>query len=268
MKILISNDDGVYAPGIIALNRALVGAGHEVVVVAPDSERSGSGSAITITRPLRLSQVAGGFWAVNGTPADCVYLACNGGLSANFDLVISGINSGANLGDDVMYSGTVGAAREARHLSLPALAVSLCGSKVREYRNPEDYENCANWVSKFIESGLPDLGGDIININVPDGKILGAAVTRMGARLPANPVTQTHDPRGSEVFWIGLSGKELKTQPIHGLMSDFEAVEKGLVSVTPIKTDVTDYEQVHLLENHPVLTGWKLQVSNTQGEDD
>ena len=183
MRILISNDDGVMAPGIVALAQALSALG-EVVVVAPEAERSGFSSALTLDRPLRAVQLPNGFWSVNGTPADCVYLAMNGLFEQGFDLLVSGINSGANLGDDVIYSGTVGAALEGRLMQLPALAISLVGSQVRAYQHPQDYAQAANWVYEFVKNGIPALPPrHIYNINIPDVPDLkGCKVTRMGAR--------------------------------------------------------------------------------------
>lgn len=149
MNILIANDDGVFAPGIQALVDALKPLGR-VVVVAPESERSGFSSALTLDRPLRPIQIAEDVWAVNGTPADCVYLSMNGLFDFEFDLVVSGINSGANLGDDVLYSGTVGAAFEGRLMKQPAIAVSLAGPDVRSYDHKDDYAQAAKWVHDFI----------------------------------------------------------------------------------------------------------------------
>ena len=156
MNILIANDDGVFAPGIQALAQALAPLGR-VVIVAPESERSGFSSALTLDRPLRPVQISADVWAVNGTPADCVYLSMNGLFDFEFDLVVSGINSGANLGDDVLYSGTVGAAFEGRLMKQPAIAVSMAGPNVRSYDNPNDYAVAAKWVHDFIAQGLPTL---------------------------------------------------------------------------------------------------------------
>ena len=156
MNILVSNDDGVFAPGIQALAQALKPLGR-VVIVAPESERSGFSSALTLDRPLRPIQISPDVWAVNGTPADCVYLAMNGLFDFEFDLVVSGINSGANLGDDILYSGTVGAAFEGRLTKHPAIAVSLSGPNVRGYQQPQDYQLAAEWVHDFIARGLPVL---------------------------------------------------------------------------------------------------------------
>ncbi|OOV83727.1 MULTISPECIES: 5'/3'-nucleotidase SurE [unclassified Acinetobacter] len=245
MNILIANDDGVFAPGIQALAHALRPLGR-VVIVAPESERSGFSSALTLDRPLRPVEIAPNMWAVNGTPADCVYLSMNGLFDFEFDLVVSGINSGANLGDDVLYSGTVGAAFEGRLMKQPALAVSLAGPNVRSYNNPEDYAVAAQWVHDFIANGLPALPArHIFNINIPDvAELRGTKVTYQGRRLQSKPITSHVDPRGRQVYWIGLAG-EAVAEPKKGLTdieSDFFAVANGYVSVTPIQMDATNYE--------------------------
>lgn len=256
MKILLSNDDGVNAPGLRALYMVLSRIEDaEVYVVAPDTERSGFSSAITITRPLHISQMSNGFYAVNGTPADCVYLACNGFFDHAFDLVVSGINSGANLGDDVIYSGTVGAAMEGRLMAMPAIATSLVGASVRQYQDPEKYAVAANWIKDFIQSGLPTMPSKhILNVNIPDtNQLAGAKVTRMGSRKAANPVMQSQDPRGKPVYWIGLSGEEMPSQGAMDVMTDFEAVSQNYVSVTPVQMDVTSYTQIDQLKGHGLL---------------
>ncbi|MCL6243059.1 5'/3'-nucleotidase SurE [Acinetobacter sp. ANC 7200] len=245
MNILIANDDGVFAPGIQALAHALRPLGR-VVIVAPESERSGFSSALTLDRPLRPVEIAPNMWTVNGTPADCVYLSMNGLFDFEFDLVVSGINSGANLGDDVLYSGTVGAAFEGRLMKQPALAVSLAGPNVRSYNNPEDYAVAAQWVHDFIANGLPALPArHIFNINIPDvAELRGTKVTYQGRRLQSKPITSHVDPRGRQVYWIGLAG-EAVAEPKKGLTdieSDFFAVANGYVSVTPIQMDATNYE--------------------------
>lgn len=245
MNILIANDDGVFAPGIQALALALAPLGR-VVVVAPESERSGFSSALTLDRPLRPIKIASDVWAVNGTPADCVYLSMNGLFDFEFDLVVSGINSGANLGDDVLYSGTVGAAFEGRLMKQPAIAVSLAGPNVRAYGDPKDYQLAAQWVHDFIVAGLPTLPPrHIFNINIPDvPKFQGAKITYQGRRSQSKPITSHVDPRGRQVYWIGLSG-EAVADPQKGfteIESDFFAVANGYVSITPIQMDATNYD--------------------------
>lgn len=248
MKILLSNDDGVNAPGLLAVYNALSQVA-DVTVMAPDSERSGSSSALTITRPLQVHQLPNGFWAVNGTPADCVYLACHGFFDQTFDLVVSGINSGANLGDDVVYSGTVGAALEGRLMQTPAIAISLAGEHVRNYISTEPYMTAANWLKDFITNGIPPLPArHIYNINVPDVENLaGVQVTCMGQRQPANPVIKAKDPRGKDIFWIGLAGKANKESNTSGVITDFDAIAQGCVSITPIQIDATSYSQIEQL---------------------
>ena len=251
MNILVSNDDGVLAPGIQALAKALKPLGR-VVIVAPESERSGFSSALTLDRPLRPIQISPDVWAVNGTPADCVYLAMNGLFDFEFDLVVSGINSGANLGDDVLYSGTVGAAFEGRLSKNPAIAVSLSGPNVRSYQYTQDYQLAAEWVHDFIARGLPVLPErHIFNINIPDvAELQGEKVTYQGRRRQPKPVMNHVDPRGRQVYWIGLSG-EAVAEPKPGyseIDSDFSAVANGYVSITPIQMDATNYESLRNLQ--------------------
>lgn len=257
MNILIANDDGVFAPGIQALAKALSPLGR-VVIVAPESERSGFSSALTLDRPLRPIQIQPDVWAVNGTPADCVYLAMNGLFDFEFDLVLSGINSGANLGDDVLYSGTVGAAFEGRLMKQPALAISFCGQHVRSYESPEDYAVAANWVHDFVAKGLPSLPPrHILNINIPDLSVIkGAKITYQGKRTQSKPITSHVDPRGRQVYWIGLSGEAVAEPKKNSaqMQSDFYAIANGFVSITPIKMDATNYTvlenlQAQLAEN-------------------
>ncbi|ENV57148.1 5'-nucleotidase surE [Acinetobacter soli CIP 110264] len=253
MNILIANDDGVFAPGIQALAKALRPLGR-VVIVAPESERSGYSSALTLDRPLRPIQIAQDVWAVNGTPADCVYLSMNGLFDFEFDLVVSGINSGANLGDDVLYSGTVGAAFEGRLMKQPAIAVSLAGSNVRSYENINEYAVAAQWVHDFIKKGLPNLPArHILNINIPDvPELKGEKVTYQGLRGQAKPITSHVDPRGRQVYWIGLAGEAVtdpRKTPSH-IQSDFFAVANGYVSITPIQMDATNYNILEDLQTY------------------
>ena len=244
MNILVANDDGVLAPGIQALAHALKPLGR-VVIVAPESERSGFSSALTLDRPLKPVQISPDIWAVNGTPADCVYLAMNGLFDFEFDLVVSGINSGANLGDDILYSGTVGAAFEGRLMKQPAIAVSLAGPNVRSHQHPSDYAMAAQWIHDFIVEGIPELPPrHIFNINIPDVRELkGAKITYQGRRNQSKPLTSQVDPRGRQVFWIGLSGESITEQKkgLNNIESDFFAVDNGFVSVTPIQMDATNY---------------------------
>nr|WP_216076832.1 5'/3'-nucleotidase SurE [Acinetobacter defluvii] len=254
---MIANDDGVFAPGIQALAQALKPLGR-VVIVAPESERSGFSSALTLDRPLRPIEVSPDIWAVNGTPADCVYLAMNGLFNFEFDLVVSGINSGANLGDDVLYSGTVGAAFEGRLMRQAAIAVSLAGSNVRSYNSPKDYAVAAKWVHDFIAKGIPILPErHILNINIPDvAQLKGAQVTYQGRRIQSKPITSQVDPRGRQVYWIGLAG-EAVTDPKKNelnIQSDFFAVANGFVSITPIHMDATNYSILNHLQQQFLQT--------------
>ncbi len=251
MNILIANDDGVFAPGLQALAQALKPLGR-VVVVAPEAERSGYSSALTLDRPLRPVPIAEDVWAVNGTPADCVYLSMNGLFDFEYDLVVSGINSGANLGDDVLYSGTVGAAFEGRLMKQPAIAVSLAGGNVRSYVHPDEFKVAARWVHDFIARGLPQLPPrHILNINIPDlQELKGAQITYQGQRSQSKPITSHVDPRGRQVYWIGLAG-EAVTEPrenIHQIQSDFFAIANGYVSITPIQMDATNYAILESLQ--------------------
>ncbi len=251
MHILVSNDDGVLAPGLVALAQALSTIA-KVTVMAPESERSGYSSALTLDRPLRPIQLDNGFWSVNGTPADCVYLALNGFFEDDEpDFVVSGINSGANLGDDVLYSGTVGAALEGRFLGKPALAVSLVGSMVKHHTSPKAYEVAAELVKQLIEHWhelhLPT--HNIINMNIPDlplADIKGYQLTHLGKRQRGLSINKSHDPRGRAVYWIGLAGEPMPASAD----TDFYVVEQGFVSLTPLQTDLTSHEAL------PPLKDW------------
>ncbi len=251
MNILLSNDDGVFAPGIQALAQALRQIAH-VTIVAPESERSGFSSALTLDRPLRPIEISPDVWAVNGTPADCVYLSMNGLFQdRQFDLVVSGINSGPNLGDDVLYSGTVGAAFEGRLMAQPAIAVSFAGQNVRMYEDPVAYAKAAQWVATFIKKGLPQLPArHIFNINIPDvEQYRGVQVTHLGRRLQSKPVTSHVDPRGRQVYWIGLSGEAIVEphKSEQGTQSDFYAIANDYISITPIQMDATNYDVLEAL---------------------
>lgn len=241
MRFLVSNDDGVLAPGLAVLAEALSALG-EVTVVAPESERSGFANALSLDRPLRPVRQANGFWAVNGTPADCIHLALNGLLDFEPDIVVSGINSGANLGDDTLYSGTVAAAMEARFLGKTAMAVSLAGPGARTC-GPEGYAAAAAMTVRLIESwgSLQLPNRTLLNVNVPErplADIRGFRVTRLGHRGRAQDVLTLEDPRGREVFWIGLAGEPMDA----GEGTDFEAIRDGYVSVTPLQSDLTRHD--------------------------
>jgi 5'-nucleotidase len=236
MRILLSNDDGYTAPGLRCLRDALIAAGHTLEVVAPDRNRSGASNSLTLLRPLRPQQMPDRVWSVDGTPTDCVHLALAGGLLGDFapDMVVSGINAGANLGDDTLYSGTVAAAMEGRHLGCAAVAVSCIN------HDPQHYETAAAVTVRLVSQlALERLPGDtILNVNVPDvplHQIEGYEVTRLGARHRSQDVTRSADPRGRPIYWIGVAGAEVDCGP----GTDFHAVVHRRVSITPISVDLT-----------------------------
>ncbi|WP_286749230.1 5'/3'-nucleotidase SurE [Marinobacter sp. UBA2688] len=236
MRILLSNDDGVHSPGLQALHDGLQGLGH-LEVVAPDRDHSGASNALTLSRPLTVEDHANGFRSVDGTPTDCVHLAVNGLFDEPFDRVVSGINTHANLGDDIIYSGTVAAATEGRNLGLPAIAVSL----VNEGRF--HYETAARVVRALLESDQPLTLGPrcILNVNVPDvpwEEIAGFRVTRLGHRDRAEGAVPMTCPRGKARYWIGAAGKGSDAGP----GTDFNAVRENYVSITPVHVDMTRHE--------------------------
>jgi 5'-nucleotidase len=240
--ILVSNDDGIHSAGVAALADAMGELG-EVVVVAPDREQSASSHALTLHRPLRIDEVASGRWMVDGTPTDCVNLAINGLLRARPRLLVSGINKGANLGDDVTYSGTVSAAMEGTLLGIPSIAVSLVGRGTFDFAAAAALaRRLAHWV---LETGLPP--DTLLNVNIPqraDGTApLGLRLTRMGRRRYGDAIIEKTDPRGRKYYWIG--GEELDFVKEEG--TDFHAVAEGLVSVTPIHLDLTNYASFEAL---------------------
>lgn len=251
MKILISNDDGVYAAGIVALATELAQIA-EITVIAPDRNRSGASNSLSVQIPVRVQQLSNGYYSVTGTPTDCVHLAVTGLFKTKFDMVVSGINAGANLGDDVIYSGTVAAASEGRMLGLPSVAVSLAG------KDPQENYNTAAVVVRQIVTRLtkePLPPATILNVNVPDvalEELQGFELTRLGKRHQAQPAVKAIDPRGYPVYWIGASGKEEDA----GLGTDFHAVNVGKVSITPIQIDMTNYnafEQIKIWSDGLVL---------------
>ncbi len=242
MHILVTNDDGYLAPGIQLLARYLAEIA-EITVVAPDRNKSGASNSLTLLRPLRVGKAENGHFHVDGTPTDCVHLALTGLLERVPDMVVSGINSGPNLGDDVLYSGTVAAAMEGRNLGLPAMAVSLASFK------PNHFESAAKAVIHLLDR-LPSLGlsvvdhaATILNVNVPDlpyENIKGFQATRLGKRHKAESVIRSHDPRGAEIFWVGPVGEEADA----GEGTDFYAIQNSYISVTPIHIDLTRYSAI------------------------
>jgi 5'-nucleotidase len=244
MRILLSNDDGYQAPGLIALAEALSEVA-EVVVVAPDRNRSGASNSLTLETPIRASRQPNGFYAVNGTPTDCVHLAITGLLDEEPDMVVSGINAGANMGDDVIYSGTVAAAMEGRFLGLPAMAVSLNSHQPAQVGTAA---RAAVLLVRQIRDGM--LPADVIlNVNVPDvpwDEIEGLEATRLGHRHKAEPAVPAKDPRGNPVWWVGPAGPEQDAGP----GTDFHAVRSNRISVTPLQVDLTRYAAV------PTVAQW------------
>jgi 5'/3'-nucleotidase len=238
MFILISNDDGYFAPGLACL------AGHlgriaEVVVVAPERDRSGASNSLTLDRPLKLRRAANGFYYVNGTPTDCVHMAVTGMLDRQPDMVVSGINDGANMGDDTIYSGTVAAATEGFLLGIPSIAVSLAG---REFAN---YDTAARVTAELVQRFAKRVHSHpwLLNVNVPDvpyDQLQGMSVTRLGKRHKAEPVVKASNPHGETVYWVGAAGKAQDA----GEGTDFRAISRQQVSITPLQIDLTQFSQL------------------------
>jgi 5'-nucleotidase len=243
--ILVTNDDGIHSPGILTLAEALTAMG-EVVVVAPDRERSAVGHSLTLHSPLRADEIRSGFFAVDGTPTDCVNLGIHGLLPRRPDLVVSGINRGGNLGDDITYSGTVSAAMEATLMGVPAFAVSLEGRSFQRDDFAEAGRCAAYLASLVLQQGLPT--DTFLNVNVPPGVPAGFRLTRQGKRRYGEVVEEKIDPRGRKYYWIG--GGELGFQDVEG--TDFHAVQAGLVSITPLHLDLTNYRSFDALSNWPL----------------
>lgn len=238
MKILLSNDDGVFAEGLGCLYEAL-SSEHDVTVIAPDRNCSGASNALSLHQPLRIQKMKNGFYSVNGTPSDCVHLGINKFLPQDPELVVSGINHGPNLGDDVIYSGTVAAATEGRYMGLPAIAVSLASKEGKHFTT------AARLVREVIDRMAEHpLGADqILNINVPDvpsDELKGIEVTRQGRRHRAESMVKDQDAFGREIFWYGPVGQEQDAGP----GTDFHAVANGYCSVTPLSVDMTAYQSI------------------------
>lgn len=232
MRILLSNDDGYFAPGLESL-AAKLGAHADVTVVAPERDRSGASNSLTLDRPLTVRRAPNGFLFVNGTPTDCVHLAVTGLLDALPDMVISGINLGANMGDDTIYSGTVAAATEGYLLGIPSLAVSLASKLGRHF------DTAAEVVATLLQRHREKpLGKWLLNVNVPDiapSEIAGYRTTRLGRRHKAEPMIKTETPRGETCYWVGAAGPAADA----GEGTDFHAVDAGYVSLTPLQIDLT-----------------------------
>jgi 5'-nucleotidase len=244
MRILLSNDDGYFAPGLAALAEGLAPLG-EITVVAPERDRSGASNSLTLDRPLQLSRAHNGFFYVNGTPTDCVHMAVTGLVDFDPDIVVSGINSGSNMGDDTLYSGTVAAATEGYLLGIPSIAVSLVGREFVHYATAARVAH--ELVARIARApfGAPVL----LNVNVPDvpyESIAGFEVTRLGRRHKAQPVVPGKNPRGETVYWVGPAGAAREAGP----GTDFNALERNAVSVTPLQVDLTHAAQI------PLVTRW------------
>ncbi|WP_287111135.1 5'/3'-nucleotidase SurE [Methylobacillus sp.] len=243
MRILLSNDDGYFAPGLNILAQHLAKVA-DIVVVAPERDRSGASNSLTLDRPLSVHKASNGFYYVNGTPTDCVHLAVTGLLDELPDMVISGINDGANMGDDTIYSGTVAAATEGFLLGVPSFAVSMSRHGVQHF------ETAARFMVGLVERYQKDRFPPpvLLNINVPDvpfEQIQGTEVTRLGKRHKAEPVIKSVTPRGQTVYWIGAAGSAQDA----GDGTDFHAVSQNRISITPLQIDLTQYSQREQVKN-------------------
>jgi 5'-nucleotidase len=241
MRILISNDDGYFSPGITLLAERLAGLG-EVTVVAPERDRSGASNSLTLDRPLTVRRAPNGFYFVNGTPTDCVHLAVTGVLDFLPDMVVSGINLGANMGDDTIYSGTVAAATEGYLLGIPSMAVSLASKTGRHFETAAAV--AVAMIERFRRS--PVRQPVLLNINVPSvpqAELAGTQVTRLGKRHKAEPVVRIDTPRGEQAFWIGPAGSAQDAGP----GTDFHAIAHHSVSVTPLQVDLTFHGQLEMV---------------------
>jgi 5'-nucleotidase len=242
MRILLSNDDGYFSPGLAILAETLSSLG-EVVVVAPERDRSAASNSLTIDRPLSVRKSASGFFFVNGTPTDCVHLAVTGLLEKLPDIIVSGINLGANMGDDTIYSGTVAAATEGFLLGIPSIAISLVGKTGNHFQSAGRvaYEIVKRFQSNPVERAT------LLNVNVPDlpyDQLKGTSVTRLGKRHKAESTIRSQNPRGETVYWVGAAGAAQDA----GEGTDFYAVANNQVSVTPLQIDLTQYAQLRTVE--------------------
>jgi len=238
MLILIANDDGYLSPGIRALARAMRDVGR-AVIVAPDRNRSGASNSLTLSHPIPVTRHEQDIFSLEGTPTDCVNIALSGLLEEDPDMVVSGINDGPNMGDDVLYSGTVAAAIEGRNLGHPAIAISMATHEPRHYASAAKVAGML--VARLLEAPLPT--DTILNVNVPDrvyDDLAGIRATRLGTRHQSRNAIRQTSPRGQEIFWIGAAGDVLDDGP----GTDFRAVDEGFVSVTPLQIDLTRHDSV------------------------
>ncbi|MEY4960114.1 MAG: hypothetical protein RL610_293 [Pseudomonadota bacterium] len=243
MRILLSNDDGYFAPGLACLAEAL-SAIAEIIVVAPERDRSGASNSLTLDRPLHLHKAHNGFYYVNGTPTDCVHLAVTGMLDTLPDMVVSGINAGANMGDDTIYSGTVAAATEGFLLGIPSLAVSLNSASSENFLTAARV--AADMVQRFKDNKFHE--PVLLNINVPDisyEELKGMEVTRLGRRHKAESVVKSRTPRGETVYWVGAAGPAQDA----GEGTDFFSIQHDRVSLTPLQIDLTRYGQMSTVKD-------------------
>jgi 5'-nucleotidase len=245
-RILVTNDDGVQSAGLSALAEAMRALG-EVYIVAPAAEQSGASHSLTLARPLRIRHLDERVWSVDGTPTDCVILALNKILASELrpDICVSGINYGANLGEDASYSGTVAGALEATILGVPGVALSLATRGQFDFTEAAKFATLA--VQKVLSEGLPP--GTLLNVNIPAGPLRGARVTRQGVKMARPAITEHRDPRGKPYYWIGEQyyGRDAEEG------TDYRAVEDGFVSVTPLRSDLTDHSSL------PALAAWHLE---------
>ncbi len=242
MRILLSNDDGYFAPGLSTLAQALAPFA-EITVVAPERNRSGASNSLTLDRPLTVRQASNSFYFVNGTPTDCVHLAVTGLLTELPDMIISGINDGANMGDDTIYSGTVAAAMEGYLLDIPSIAVSM------SEHGAQYFDTAARVIVELVERQArnPFPPPVLMNVNVPDvpyEQLQGMRITRLGKRHKAEPVVKSSTPRGETVYWVGAAGAAQDA----GEGTDFHAVEHDMVSITPLQVDLTQHAQLEALK--------------------
>lgn len=251
MRILLSNDDGYFAPGLAALAEGLAALG-EITVVAPERDRSGASNSLTLDRPLMLSRAHNGFFYVNGTPTDCVHMAVTGILDFEPDVVVSGINSGSNMGDDTLYSGTVAAAMEGFLFGIPAIAFS------QVQKGWQDLDAAARVARSVIEHVLRDPPAQahyLLNVNIPnraDADTQARRITRLGRRHASEPVIRQESPRGDTLYWIGPAGDAREAGP----GTDFHATANGEVSITPLHVDLTD---------HATLPAWRRWIDPVAG---
>lgn len=243
MHILLSNDDGYFAPGLNILAEHIAKIA-DITVVAPDGNRSGASNSLTLDRPLQVSKASNGFFYVNGTPTDCVHIALTGLMDKMPDLIISGINNGANMGDDTIYSGTVAAAMEGYLLDIPSIAISMSQHHAAHFETAAKI--AVELVQQHIERNLE--ASTLLNVNVPDipyKALKGKLITRLGKRHKADPVINLKTPRGDTVYWVGAAG-----QPNDGGDgTDFFAVSNNFVSITPLQADLTAYEALPQLKD-------------------